>query len=183
MNLFLVGHGFIIRTVPTITIPPGITLKFYCREDTEFDSVWEQDVTLGRALADGYRPTRGTGQWEITTLVSGQECCDHLLTRPGGMRTLKPLNEMVEIQTIVSRTSMVNDQLNNDDTLCIKGGAKQMAGGTSPGLPYAYLSDILLSIKNVTDEATVHWCACRSADTDRSDIGAQASSAWLGVLK
>jgi hypothetical protein len=183
MNLYLVGHGYIVRTVPAVTVPTNFTLKFYCREDTEFDSSWETDVASGAALAPQYAPGRGLGQWEVTTVNGGQTCADHLLTRPGGMRTLQHIRDMKEIKTTVAVGCMVAVDVVDGDALCIKSGGKQITGGYGDGLTYTYLSDILVSLRaKVSAQATIHWCACRSTKTDIGEIAAQASGQWMGTL-
>ena len=43
MNLYLAGHGFIVRTEAAASpkVPAKFQIKFYCKEDTEFDTGWE----------------------------------------------------------------------------------------------------------------------------------------------
>lgn len=185
MKLYIVGHGYIVRTVPSATVPAGFSLSFYCKEDTEFDSSWEPSVASGQAAGQGYKPARGQGQWEVTTLKAGDSYIDHLLTRPGGMKTLKTLKDMKEIDTTMVDGCLINCALQDGDALCVKGGGKLMTGGFAPGRPSVMLSEIfaaLVKSGKAGSGAQVHWCACRSTDGDRGDMDAQARGAWGGKL-
>jgi len=185
MNLYVVGHGYIVRTVSSATVPAGFTLTFYCKEDTEFDSSWEPDVASGKASATGFAPGRGLGQWQVTTLAAGATYIDHLLTRPGGMKTQKSLKDTKEIDTNVAEGCLINVPLQDEDALCIKAGGKLMTGGFSAGRPSVFLSEIfeaLVESGKAGGGATIHWCACRSTDGDRSEMEAQARGAWGGKL-
>ena len=158
MNLYLNGHGYLTRTEACVKVPSGFSVRFYCKQNEMFDGRWEKGIVEG-AVNDKSRPAGGFGQeaFELSTVPSGGECLNHVLTRPGNMTMyFGKFSELKEIKPLVSG-AWVGVQLVDGDRLGIK----------DKNSPVLLLSDILAALSiAVPGGAVVHWCACRSPYDD-----------------
>jgi len=176
MDIFLVGHGFMAREKPTVKIPANFSVVFYCKEDKPFDSNWEADVINRVALSSGYNPQHGRDDFEITNATGVTTCLDHVLTRPGGIKLIKPFKDCKEIDTAVTSGVKIIGDVTAGDTFCVKRKGNHDAAYAN-GRSHTYLSDILeaFALKS-PGGVTLHWCACRSPMADWEEIDEQAAS-------
>ena len=176
MDIFLVGHGFMARNRPAVTIPDKLTVVFYCKEDKPFDSNWEASVINGVALSNQYTPKHGVEDFQITSIKGPANCLDHVLTRPGGIKLIKPFKDCKEIDTAVAEGVQFTASVDDKDTFCVKKKGNHDANYAS-GRSHTYLSDIVNALKaKVPNGVTVHWCACRSPMADWEEVDEQAAS-------
>lgn len=166
MDLYLNGHGYIAKTQAAVTVPGHFTVKFYCKPDAMFDGRWEKGIVEGTVSSDSI-PASGFGRsdFQMTTVNAGEQCSEHVLTRPGNMKMYyKAMREYKELKPLV-HGAWVGVELVDKDLLCIK----------DKGKPCLRLSEILaaLSVK-IPGGAVVHWCACRSPYDDPEGATEQA---------
>ncbi len=183
MDLFLIGHGFMHYSdkTPSFTVPKNLTLRFYRKEDTYFDSAWEADI-MAKKVDSKYKPIRAGQDFELKEYAGGSTVKEHLLTAPGGITSTRKLGEIKDIQRFknlpqeevkklnggglidvdVAHGCLVRGQLVDNDVLCIKSGLKmwgQKVDNSSKST--ARLSHILRAIsQSIKEPAVVHWCAC-----------------------
>lgn len=197
MNLYLYGHGFMLKPGPKgeaagqtvhpgfayaptqFQVPADFTIHLYVDEGTLFDSKSEAIVKGLAPRDDGFR---NAALLEPPLEIHAGATCDNLiLTRPGAMKTLVAPDQVKEITVGGdAHDCAIAGPIADGDHFAIKKGGKPGSGRPIPNGEdtlnvYTYLSSIVAAIKgSIPNERNVHihWLCCRASDLFLDEDGA-----------
>ena len=158
MRIYLIGHGAWAPELGDFVLPPNVTVRFYCRHTSVFDSSWE------RPLRDGHPVVHR--DFLVEEIGGGRPCHNYVLAHPGGIRSTVRYPDMIALAPEAPLTP-------RDD------GFYAVKSRGDDGYWAVSLNSIVNKLRNAGD-VTVDWFACRE---EFADWTGEQFQAWKEVAR
>lgn len=153
MQIYLIGHGAWAPELGTCVVPANVSLRFYCRHGSVFDSSWERSLLQGTPVQHR--------DFALETVSGIAECRNYVLAHPGGIRST------VRYPTMRAIDPEAPLDLADNAFFAVKVRADN-------GYWCISLNAILRKVAGA-GAITVHWFACRE---EFADWNGEQFSAW-----